>query len=157
MTRGRDLTHSSNARSRSPAQLPSSHAHQPTGRSQEPNPHPAGEAGRRARPAPLTTVFPSPLQCKRQYYDPAAALGQGPEQGRGPETRDWPRGVPPDSRPLPCPPRTAPNATNNLCFKNTCRHGCASRVENVGVEMVRFQLLRPGTRLDRGGVGVLRV
>ena len=53
----------------------------------------------------------------------------------------------------PVLPRPAPDTPYNLCSKNTCRHGWASRVENVGLEMVRFLRQRPGTRLEKGGVG----
>lgn len=149
------LMHASKACSCSPAKLPSPHAHQPTGRSQEPTPHPAGEPGCRAGPVPLTKVprFTAPMQtpllvpCGRPQAD--SRVGPGPRDA-GLAAR-LPSRFPSSPPAHPAPPR--PHTTNNLCFKDTCRHGCASRVENVGVEIVRFLLLRPGTRLDRGRVG----
>lgn len=77
---------------------------------------------------------------------PPGDRGRGGAQTRG-------LGAPRDPSPLPRPPPSRPRSPYNLCSKNTCRHGCASRVENVGLEMVRFLRRRPGTRLEKGGVG----
>lgn len=79
----------------------------------------------------------------------------GWDRGRGPEARGL-ACAPHPRRPQPFPlpaPRRPPDPPYNLCSKNTCRHGCVSRVEDVGVAMVRFLRRRPGTRLGRGGVG----
>lgn len=132
--------------------------------SPRPTPTPDGEESRansthrERRRAPRRATAsqagcPSALQRKRQV------LSHGrPRQGPGrPDAAAWRRAIPRAALrrvPFLSPfrPRAAPHSPYNLCSKNTCRHGCASRVENVGIEMVRFLLLRPGTRLERGGV-----
>lgn len=139
-----------------PRQLPSPHAHPPTGRSQEPASSTlGGRTGCRTRTVPHTTVLPSALKRKRPFL-PRGRPWTRARAGPGPRDAGLATRRPSRYADFSRPPRTAPRTPYNLCFKNTCRHGCASRVENVGRDGAVSAAAARDT-LGKGRGGGLRV